>query len=88
VIYPQRLTDAFSRHRKAAGIPTGHLHVLRHTSATLVLSRGVDLTTVARRLGDDEVTVLKTYGHLVPAADERAAEVLGSVLDDFSLTPR
>lgn len=28
-IYPNRLTDWFRRHRKAAGIPSGTLHVLR-----------------------------------------------------------
>jgi integrase len=33
-IYPQRLTEAFARHRRAAGIPTGSLRVLRHTAAT------------------------------------------------------
>lgn len=31
-IHPQRLTEFFGRHRKAAGIPTGTLHVLRHTA--------------------------------------------------------
>jgi integrase len=30
-IHPQRLTEWFSKLRKAAGIPTGGLHVLRHT---------------------------------------------------------
>jgi site-specific recombinase XerD len=68
------------------------LHTLRHTAATLALSKGVDLTTVARRLGDDEVTVLRTYSHLVPSSDERAAEVLAAAADgrrgEISLTAR
>ena len=34
-IHPERLTEWFAKHRKAAGIPSGSLHVLRHTSATL-----------------------------------------------------
>lgn len=29
-----------AKHRKAAGIPTGTLHVLRHTAATLALTEG------------------------------------------------
>jgi integrase len=78
-----RLREWFRKHRKAAGIPKGSLHVLRHTCATLALSKGIDLTTLARRLGDDEVTVLQTYSHLVPSADERAADVLASVLVDI-----
>jgi site-specific recombinase XerD len=57
VIQAQRLTNVFSGPGKAAGIPKGSLHVLRHTCATFALSKGIDLTTVARRLGDDEATV-------------------------------
>jgi integrase len=37
-IHPQRLTQWFGERRKAAGIPSGTLHVLRHTAATLALT--------------------------------------------------
>ena len=43
-------------HRRAAGIPTGTLHTLRHTAATLALTRGVPVHIVAARLGDDPKT--------------------------------
>ena len=48
-INPERLSSAFSRHRKAAGIPTGTLHTLRHTAATLALTSGVPVHIVAAR---------------------------------------
>lgn len=48
--HPQRLTEWFSRHHKAAGL-TGSLHVLRHTAATLALTSGVPVHIVAARLG-------------------------------------
>ena len=35
-----RLSEWFTRHRKAAGIQTGTLHTLRHTAATLALTAG------------------------------------------------
>ena len=57
-IHPQRLTEWFRRHREAAGIPTGSLHTLRHTAATLALTAGVPVHIVAARLGDDPKTVL------------------------------
>jgi integrase len=59
-IHPQKLTERFAAHRKAAGIPTGTLHTLRHTAATLALSGGVPVHIVAARLGDDPKTVLST----------------------------
>jgi hypothetical protein len=51
-IHPQRLTQWFREHRDAAGIPTGTLHTLRHTAATLALTPGVPVHIVAARLGD------------------------------------
>jgi len=72
-VHPQTLTTTFARHRKAAGIATGTLHILRHTSATIALSEGVPLHVVAGRLGDDARTLLGTYAHLLPHSDEQAA---------------
>ncbi len=87
-IHPQRLTGWFAEHRKAAGIPTGHLHTLRHTAATLALTAtpSVPLHVVAGRLGDDPKTVLATYAHLLPHSDAMAAETVAAALVDKPLT--
>jgi integrase len=79
-IHPQRLTEWFGKHRKAAGISTGRLHILRHTAATLALTSGVPVHIVAARLGDDPKTVLGTYAHLLPQSDEIAAERVAAAL--------
>jgi integrase len=79
-IYPQRIGEAFARHRKAAGIPSGTLHTLRHTAATLALTEGVPVHIVAARLGDDPKTILTTYAHLLPQSDELAAERVAAAL--------
>jgi len=76
----QWLTAWFSAHRRAAGIPTGTLHTLRHTAATLALTAGVPVHIVAARLGDDAKTVLSTYAHLLPQSDELAAERVAAAL--------
>jgi integrase len=79
-IHPQRLTEWFGKLRKTAGIPTGTLHVLRHTAATLALTSGIPVHIVAARLGDDPNTVLGTYAHLLPQSDEQAAERVAALL--------
>nr|MBA2240701.1 tyrosine-type recombinase/integrase [Solirubrobacterales bacterium] len=79
-IHPQRLTGWFAEHRKAAGIPTGNLHTLRHSSASMALTAGVPVHIVAARLGDDAKTVLSTYAHLLPQSDELAAERVAAAL--------
>ena len=79
-IHPQRLTEWFRKQRKAAGIPSGSLHVLRHTAATLALTSGVPVHIVAARLGDTPQTVLGAYAHLLPQSDEIAAERIADAL--------
>ncbi|HEY6836616.1 MAG TPA: site-specific integrase, partial [Gaiellaceae bacterium] len=79
-IYPQRLTEAFTSRRKAAGLLSGTLHILRHTHATLALTNGVPLHVMAARLGDRPETVLKTYAHLLPQSDVQAAEQVAALI--------
>ncbi len=87
-IYPKVLTARFAAERKAAGIPTGTLHILRHTAATLALTADspTPLHIVAGRLGDDPTTLLSTCAHLLPQSDAQAAEAVAAVLADSPLT--
>lgn len=79
-IHPQRLTEWFAEHRKAADIPTGSLHTLRHTAATLALTAGVPVHIVAARLGDDPKQILTTYAHLLPRSDNVAADRIAALI--------
>ena len=59
-----------------------HIHQLRHYSATELIAAGVDLRTVAGRLGHGGggVTTLRVYTAFQPEADSRAATALGARL--------
>ena len=74
---PDSITQRFRRLAARAGVPTS-LHGFRHYSATQLLAAGVDLRTVAGRLGHagGGATTLRVYASFVAAADRRAAEVL------------
>ena len=87
-INPDLLSKWFIRHRKAAAIPVGSLHVLRHTAATLALTATppVPLHVVAGRLGDDPKVVLATYAHLLPHSDAMAADAVAAAIVDKLLT--
>jgi integrase len=87
-ITPDLLGKWFVARRKAAGIPVGSLHVLRHTAATLALTADppVPLHVVAGRLGDDPRVVLATYAHLLPHSDALAAEAVAAAIVDIPLT--
>jgi len=76
---PSGVTHKYSAMCASIGIDS-HLHALRHYSATELLSAGVDLRTVAGRLGHGGggATTLRVYTASVGEADRRAAEILGS----------
>lgn len=77
---PSSMTRRYKRMVDKLGIDT-HLHALRHYSATTLLTAGVDLRTVAGRLGHgDGTTTLRYYAARVDSADQRAAAILSSHL--------
>jgi len=76
------------RYRKLAvrlGLNT-HLHQLRHYSATELIAAGVDVRTVAGRLGHSGggTTTLRVYAAWKAEADQRAADSLGVRLPNES----
>jgi integrase len=76
---PDAISRRYKRMAANLGINT-HIHALRHFSATELLTAGVDLRTVAGRLGHGGggATTLRVYAAWVAASDRKAAEILGS----------
>jgi integrase len=78
---PDTATQRYDRMAKRLGIRTT-LHKLRHYSATELIAAGVDIRTIAGRLGHGGggTTTLKTYAAWSSEADQRAATTLAGRL--------
>jgi integrase len=75
---PNRVTDAFRNLRNRLGLDGMDFHHLRHFAATTLAGAGVDVRTIAGRLGHANPAItLRTYAHFLEAADRQAAEVMG-----------
>jgi integrase len=76
-LQPDTATQRYERMAERLGIRTT-LHKLRHYSATELIAAGVDVRTIAGRLGHGGggTTTLKVYAAFVNEADQRAAAVL------------
>jgi len=61
------------------------LHDLRHFTATQLIGAGVDVRTVAGRLGHSDPSVtLRVYSHALEERDRAAAAEMGGMLDPSS----
>jgi len=78
-LVPSSVSQRYSRLARRLGIDT-HLHCLRHYSATELIAAGVDVRTVAGRLGHSGggVTTLRVYAAWLAEADQRASTGLGA----------
>ncbi len=78
---PEMVTQRWGRLRATIGLRHVRLHDLRHFVATELLTAGIDLRTIAIRLGHARTsTTLDIYWGWVPARDRDAADHLGALL--------
>ena len=69
--------NSFERALEKAGIPHIPFHALRHTFASHLVMRGVDLSTVQKLLGHKDIKTTMRYAHLAPDHLKSAVERLG-----------
>jgi len=82
IINPSNLRNrSFARLLKRAGLPKIRFHDLRHTCATLLLSRNVNPKIVSEMLGHSSIAItLDTYSHVLPTMQENAVRALEDTL--------
>ena len=80
-MHPDSPTDWLAKFAKRHSLPPIHPHKFRHTQASLLISEGVDILTVSKRLGHAKVsTTLDIYSHALAKSDEKASETLDSLI--------
>jgi len=66
---------------KVAGLPNVRFHDLRHTCATLLLSKGVHPKLVQELLGHSSIEItLDTYSHVLPSMGDGVASAMDDLL--------
>lgn len=79
--FPDSVSRGFKRLCALDGVPGVRLHDLRHFVASQLLGAGVDVRTVAGRLGHrNAATTLNVYAHFLEQADRGAADLIGRVI--------
>jgi integrase len=77
---PDALGTAWSRLAKELGIKVS-FHGLRHTHASMLIDRNVDVVTISKRLGHSSPAItLQVYAHLFRKDDGKAAAAINAAL--------
>jgi len=87
---PSSVTQRYGRLARRVGLRSTRLHSLRHYSATELLNAGIDLRTVAGRLGHGSggATTLRFYAAWVDEPDRRAADAIASTMPTPDISTR
>ena len=75
-IYPSTYSRNWSNFVKKNNLKYITLHDLRHTNGSLLASKGVDIVTIAKRLGHLPATASAYYLHSVSEEDKKASQKL------------
>jgi integrase len=87
-MHPETFSTMFGRLAARAGLPAIRLHDLRHSTASILLARGVHPKVVSELLGHATIALtLDTYSHVIPSLHEEAAGVMAAAVLDSALTP-
>ena len=62
------------------GLPQLTLHCLRHYHVSALISAGIDILSISRRIGHfNPALTLRVYGHLVEKKDDQAAAAIEAI---------
>ncbi|MDC3412565.1 tyrosine-type recombinase/integrase [Terrihalobacillus insolitus] len=71
---PDSISQRWSRFIVKTGLKKIRFHDLRHTSATLLINKGVHAKVIQERLGHSKIsTTMDVYGHVLQEAEQSAA---------------
>lgn len=80
-INPANVRRSLNALIKKAAVPKIRFHDLRHTHATLLLAKGVNVKVISERLGHSNIKItLDTYSHVLPTMQEDAVNKLEEIL--------
>jgi site-specific recombinase XerD len=80
-MHPDSITLWLQRFSERHGLPHINPHAFRHTFASILISKGIDIVTVSKTLGHEKVsTTTDIYAELMKQASEEASQCIADVV--------
>lgn len=80
-VFPSNLTKAYIKDVKRSGLPHIRFHDLRHTHATMLIEKNLNVKVISERLGHSKVGItLDIYSHVLPSMQQEVADKLDEII--------
>lgn len=87
-MFPDAVTQWFTKFVRRSGLPKVTVHSLRHTYASLMIADGTPLVVVSHQLGHAQAsTTANIYAHVIASAEARAAQTFDKFNDLIAPEP-
>jgi len=81
-LFPDSISQWFTKFIKRSGLPKVTVHSLRHTYASLMIAEGTPLVAVSHQLGHVQAsTTANIYAHVIKSAEAKAAQTFDKFND-------
>ena len=81
-IHPDVPRKILTRVLEKYKLPIINFHGLRHTSASLQISRGISVSDISRRLGHDDIsTTLNIYSHAFNSGNQKIVNEFNNIFN-------
>jgi integrase len=81
---PHALSAEWRKAAEGSGLGAVSFHGLRHTHASHLISAGIDVVKISKRLGHSDPTVtLSTYAHLFKKLEDKSADAINAAVAEL-----
>lgn len=88
-MFPDSVSQWFTKFVRRTGLPQVTVHSLRHTFASLMIADGTPLVVVSHKLGHAQTsTTANIYAHVIASAEERATHTFDKFDDLVAPEPQ
>ena len=82
---PRNVVRVMKRIVKCSNVPNIRFHDIRHTHASILISAGIDIVKISKRLGHANPKItLEFYAHLLPNTDNDIADTFQQTLQNYA----
>jgi len=82
IMHPDTISSWFAEFISKNKLRKIRFHDLRHTSATILLSEGINIKVVSKQLGHTDISTTNRYVHALENSNKQVANIFDTILEE------